>query len=158
MDYVDFWTFLVGAGSAGSVLANRLSEDPRVKVLLLEAGGSENIISDIPIAYQMLQHTPMDWSYLTEPQESSCFGLKDKRSRWPRGRVLGGSSVMNVMLYVRGNRLDYENWVKNGAIGWSWEEVFPYFLKSEDNRDSNYAFNGNCPSKTFNLSHDLMSN
>ncbi|XP_015785701.1 glucose dehydrogenase [FAD, quinone]-like isoform X1 [Tetranychus urticae] len=133
---------IVGAGSAGSVLANRLSEDPRVKVLLLEAGGSENIISDIPIAYQMLQHTPMDWSYLTEPQESSCFGLKDKRSRWPRGRVLGGSSVINVMLYVRGNRLDYEQWVRNGAVGWSWEEVFPYFLKAEDNRDANIAYNG----------------
>ncbi|XP_074605752.1 glucose dehydrogenase [FAD, quinone]-like [Brevipalpus obovatus] len=133
---------IVGAGSAGAVLANRLSENPMVKVLLLEAGGSENIISDIPIAYQMLQHTPMDWSYLTEPQEASCFGLREKRSRWPRGRVLGGSSVLNVMLYVRGNRHDYDRWVKEGAIGWSWEEVFPYFLKSEDNHDPNFAYNG----------------
>lgn len=116
-----------------------------VKVLLLEAGGSENIISDIPIAYQMLQHTPMDWSYLTEPQEAACFGLREKRSRWPRGRVLGGSSVLNAMLYARGNRHDYDKWVKDGAVGWSWEEVFPYFLKSEDNRDPNIAYNGEWP-------------
>ncbi|RWS11944.1 glucose dehydrogenase (acceptor)-like protein 3, partial [Dinothrombium tinctorium] len=133
---------IVGAGSAGAVVASRLSEIPSVKVLLLEAGGSENIISDIPIAYQSLQQTPMDWSYLTEPQEAACFGLRERRSRWPRGRVLGGSSVINANIYARGNRIDYDNWVKNGAIGWSWEEVFPYFLKSEDNTDPKIAYNG----------------
>ena len=69
---------VVGAGSAGAVVANRLSEDPTVRVLLLEAGGSENLISDIPIAYQTLQQTPMDWSYATEPQEAACFGHKEK--------------------------------------------------------------------------------
>lgn len=69
---------IVGAGSAGAVMANRLSEDPTVRVLLLEAGGSENLISDIPIAYQSLQQTPMDWSYATEPQEAACFGHKEK--------------------------------------------------------------------------------
>jgi len=72
------WWWSVGAGSAGAVLAARLSENPSVNVLLLEAGGSENIISDIPLAYQSLQNTPMDWAYRTVPQEASCFGLKDK--------------------------------------------------------------------------------
>lgn len=133
---------IVGAGSAGSVLANRLSENPMVKVLLLEAGGSENTISDIPVAYQVLQQTPMDWSYLTEPQESACFGLRDRRSRWPRGKVLGGSSVLNVMLYVRGNKNDYNQWAANGADGWSWEQIFTYFLKSEDNQDHQFVANG----------------
>lgn len=132
----------MGAGSAGSVLANRLSENPSVRVLLLEAGGSENIISDIPVAYQMLQQTPMDWQYKTVPQEASCFGLKSKRSLWPRGKVMGGSSTLNALLYVRGVKSDYDQWVRQGALGWSWEEVFPYFLKSEDNRDPSVAFNG----------------
>ena len=74
----DYDYIVVGAGSAGAVMANRLSEDPTVRVLLLEAGGSENLISDIPIAYQSLQQTPMDWSYVTEPQEAACFGHKEK--------------------------------------------------------------------------------
>ena len=132
----------VGAGTAGSVVASRLSEDPFVTVLLLEAGGSENIISDIPLAYQALQGTPVDWQYKTVPQEASCFGLREKRSKWPRGKVLGGSSTINAMVYTRGARSDYDNWVRDGAIGWSWEEVFPYFLKSEDNRDPSIAYNG----------------
>ena len=132
----------MGAGTAGAVVANRLSEDPRVSVLLLEAGGSENIISDIPLAYQALQGTPVDWQYRTVPQEASCFGLREKRSKWPRGKVLGGSSTINAMIYTRGARSDYDNWVRDGAIGWSWEEVFPYFLKSEDNKDPSIAFNG----------------
>lgn len=124
------------------MVANRLSEDPHVTVLLLEAGGSENIISDIPLAYQALQGTPVDWQYETVPQEASCFGLREKRSKWPRGKVLGGSSTINAMVYTRGARSDYDNWVREGAIGWSWEEVFPYFLKSEDNRDPSIAYNG----------------
>lgn len=170
------------------MLANRLSENPYWKVLLLEAGGSESILSDIPLAAATLQMTPIDWAYQTEPQvirrpppqrkwrfqarqprspaiwtlffddcliyctivychfydnqEASCFGLINRRSRWPRGRVLGGSSVLNYMLYIRGNRRDYDNWVKLGATGWSWQEVFPYFLKSEDNRDPSIAYNG----------------
>ncbi|KAF8783071.1 Glucose dehydrogenase like protein [Argiope bruennichi] len=126
---------VVGAGSSGAVVASRLSEDPNVKVLLLEAGGPENQITDVPLVAASLQQTPVDWAYQTEPQEASCFGLKGRRSRWPRGRVLGGSSVLNYMLYVRGNRKDYDNWERLGAKGWSWKDVFPYFLKSEDNRD-----------------------
>lgn len=119
-----------------------MSEDPGKKILLLEAGGSENILSDIPLAAAMLQMTPIDWAYQTEPQEAACFGLVNRRSRWPRGRVLGGSSVLNYMLYVRGNKRDYNRWAREGAEGWSWADVFPYFLKSEDNRDETIAANG----------------
>lgn len=133
---------IVGGGSSGAVLANRLSEDEDKRVLLLEAGGSENILSDIPLAAATLQMTPIDWAYQTEPQEASCFGLVNRRSRWPRGRVLGGSSVLNYMLYIRGNKRDYNRWAAEGADGWSWPEVFPYFLKSEDNRDEHIASNG----------------
>jgi len=132
----------VGGGSAGAVMANRLSEDADKKVLLLEAGGSESILTDIPIAAATLQMTPIDWAYQTEPQEAACFGLINRRSRWPRGRLLGGSSVLNYMLYVRGNKRDYNKWAAEGADGWSWPDVFPYFLKSEDNRDEALLGNG----------------
>ncbi|KAI2802135.1 hypothetical protein BLOT_010327 [Blomia tropicalis] len=145
--YRDSWEreydfIIVGGGSAGAVLANRLSEDSHVTVLLLEAGGNENMISDIPLAFQTLQQTPMDWNYLTEPQRAACFGLNRKQSRWPRGKVLGGSSVLNVNLYVRGNRHDYDEWARNGAYGWSWKDVFPYFLKSEDQTAPEYLLSG----------------
>lgn len=132
----------VGGGSAGAVVASRLSENANWKVLLLEAGGSESILSDIPLAAATLQMTPIDWSYTTEPQEASCFGLFNRQSRWPRGRVLGGSSVLNYMLYVRGNRRDYDQWHEDGNYGWSWSEVLPYFIKSEDNKDRAILDNG----------------
>ncbi|RWS25608.1 uncharacterized protein B4U80_11265 [Leptotrombidium deliense] len=133
---------IVGGGSSGAVMANRLTENPNWKVLLLEAGGSDNILSDIPLAAANLQGTPLDWAYQTEPQEAACYGLNNRRMKWPRGRVLGGSSVLNYMLYVRGNRRDFDNWVRLGCEGWSFEEVFPYFIKSEDNQDPSIAFNG----------------
>ncbi|XP_076336480.1 glucose dehydrogenase [FAD, quinone]-like [Tachypleus tridentatus] len=134
---------IVGAGSAGAVIANRLSEDLNIRVLLLEAGGDENDVTDIPLLAANIQQTPLDWKYLTEPQELSCFGLKERKSRWPRGKVLGGCSVLNYMLYIRGNPRDYDRWNRDyGAYGWSWRDVFPYFLKSEDNRDLNFVENG----------------
>ncbi|RWS01101.1 glucose dehydrogenase (acceptor)-like protein 3, partial [Dinothrombium tinctorium] len=133
---------VIGGGSAGAVVASRLSENSEWKVLLLEAGGSENIFTDIPLAAANLQMTPFDWAYQTEPQEAACYGLKNRRMHWPRGRVLGGSSVLNYMLYIRGNRRDYDNWARLGCYGWSYEEVLPYFIKSEDNTDSRYALNG----------------
>lgn len=129
---------IVGSGSAGSVLANRLSEHSGVSVLLLEAGGNENLISDIPIAYQLLQKSRLDWSYQTTPQKHACFGLSGRSSFWPRGKVLGGTSVLNVMLYTRGNPNDYDQWPE----GWKWADVFPYFLKSENNKDFDIATNG----------------
>ncbi|XP_023240764.1 glucose dehydrogenase [FAD, quinone]-like [Centruroides sculpturatus] len=84
----------------------------------------------------------MAWQYITEPQHFSSFGYKDRAARWPRGKVLGGTSSVNFMIYSRGNRRDYDGWARGGAHGWSWEEVFPYFLKSEDNRDINVLRNG----------------
>ncbi|RWS02952.1 glucose dehydrogenase (acceptor)-like protein 3, partial [Dinothrombium tinctorium] len=133
---------IVGGGSAGAVMASRLSENPQWKVLLLEAGGSENILTDIPLSAANLQMTPLDWAYQTEPQKAACYGLKNRRMHWPRGRVLGGSSVLNYMLYTRGNRRDYDNWARLGCYGWSYEEVLPYFIKSEDNQDPQIAENG----------------
>ncbi|HEX8050705.1 MAG TPA: GMC family oxidoreductase N-terminal domain-containing protein [Solirubrobacterales bacterium] len=125
-DYV-----VVGAGSAGCVLANRLSEDPSVRVLLIEAGRRDrhpNI--KIPAAFAKQFKTKLDWDLATEP-EPHC----DNRSLYiPRGKGLGGSSSMNAMLYVRGNPLDYDGWAAAGASGWSWSEVLPYFLRAEDNQ------------------------
>ena len=128
-DYV-----IVGGGSAGAVLASRLSEDKDSRVLLLEAGGfyDENPLFHVPICVQNLQNTKYDWQYYTEPQKVSCLGLKENRSFWPRGRVLGGTSVLNAMQYTRGSRFDYDQWAANGCTGWSYKDVLPYFLKSED--------------------------
>ncbi len=121
-DYV-----IVGAGSAGCVLAARLSEDPDVSVLLLEAGPpdvKENI--HVPLGYLQLARTDVDWDYYSAP-EPNCNG---RRLPLPRGKVLGGSSSVNAMVYIRGNRADYDDW---NVPGWGWNDLFPYFLKSEDN-------------------------
>jgi choline dehydrogenase len=121
-DYV-----IVGAGSAGCVLAARLSEDPETSVLLLEAGPPDtNQNIHVPLGYLSLARTEVDWHYSSAP-EPNCDG---RRITLPRGKVLGGSSSVNAMVYIRGNRLDYDGW---GQPGWSWEDLFPYFLKSEDN-------------------------
>ena len=125
-DYV-----IVGAGSAGCVLANRLSENRDVRVVLLEAGGkdrSPNI--KIPAAFPEQFHTKLDWDYYTEP-EPHCNG---RRLYLPRGKSLGGSSSMNAMLYVRGRPIDYDLWEREGATGWNWESVRRYFLKAEDDQ------------------------
>jgi choline dehydrogenase len=121
-DYV-----IVGAGSAGCVLAARLSEDPEVSVLLLEAGPPDvNQNVHVPLGYLQLARTEVDWDYASAP-ESNCNG---RRVSLPRGRVLGGSSSVNAMIYIRGNRVDYDEW---GLSGWAWDDLFPYFLKAEDN-------------------------
>jgi choline dehydrogenase-like flavoprotein len=133
-DYV-----IVGAGSAGCVLANRLSEDPSVRVLLLEAGGKDRSLNvKIPAAFPKQFHTKLDWDYATEPEPSV-----DGRSLYiPRGKMLGGSSSMNAMLYVRGRPLDYDAWEAQGAPGWGYGDVLPYFKKSEDNCRGASAFHG----------------
>lgn len=123
-DYV-----IVGAGSAGCVLANRLSEDPDVSVLLLEAGGADwNPWIHVPVGYFRTMHNPAtDWCYMTDPDE----GIKGRRLQWPRGKVLGGSSSLNGLLYIRGQRQDYDGWAASGNKGWDYDSVLPYFRKSE---------------------------
>ena len=125
---------IVGGGSAGSVIASRLSEDKDRKVLLLEAGchWNENPSFHIPMRQFNLLNTEYDWGYYTVPQKVSCLGMKEKQSFWPRGRILGGTSILNAMQYTRGSKYDYNEWAANGCKGWSYKDVLPYFLKSED--------------------------
>lgn len=132
-DYV-----IVGAGSAGCVLANRLSENPNVSVLLIEAGGMDSWNQiHVPLAFSALQNTDIDWKYRTVPQQHSSFGLQERRSVWPSGKVLGGTSSINAMIYMRGNANDYDRWERvYGARGWSYKAVLQYFKKSEDYRSS----------------------
>jgi len=122
-DYV-----IVGAGSAGCVLAHRLTEDPTVSVLLLESGGADTLKEfHIPAALSKLYQSAYDWSYYTEEQEH----LQQRNVYIPRGKVLGGSSSINTMIYIRGNRSDYDHWCALGNQGWSYADVLPYFKKAE---------------------------
>ncbi|MGB9122248.1 MAG: GMC family oxidoreductase N-terminal domain-containing protein, partial [Candidatus Angelobacter sp.] len=119
---------IIGAGSAGCVLANRLSEDPTVKVLLLEAGSRDTRKEiHMPLAFSKLFKGPCDWTYFTEPEAA----LGNRSLYWPRGKVLGGSSSINAMIYIRGNHADYDQWRDQGNPGWGYADVLPYFKKSE---------------------------
>lgn len=132
-DYV-----VVGAGSAGCVLANRLSASG-ASVLLLESGGSDRHLGvKAPAAFSTLFQSARDWNFLSEPEPA----LYRRRLYLPRGRMIGGSSSMNVMMYVRGHRSDYDGWARDGARGWSYEEVLPYFKRSEDNAELGEPFHG----------------
>ncbi|KAK0075350.1 hypothetical protein PV325_007006 [Microctonus aethiopoides] len=126
---------IVGAGSAGAVVASRLSEVEKWNILLLEAGGDETEISDVPLLAGYLQLSKLDWKYKTEPQGDACLAMEQGRCNWPRGKVLGGSSVLNYMLYLRGNKRDYDIWEQQGNIGWSSRDALHYFKKSEDNKN-----------------------
>ncbi|HEY1936977.1 MAG TPA: choline dehydrogenase [Candidatus Angelobacter sp.] len=130
---------IIGAGSAGCVLANRLSEDPSVKVLLLEAGGRDvKKEIRIPLAFSKLFKGPCDWTYFTEPEAQ----LGNRSLYWPRGKVLGGSSSMNAMIYVRGHRSDYDQWRDLGNSGWAYADVLPYFKKSENQEHGASEYHG----------------
>ncbi len=130
---------VVGAGSAGCVLANRLTENPNVTVLLLEAGGPDKKQEiHIPAAFSKLFKTSMDWAYFTEPQPQAA----NRQLYWPRGKMLGGSSSLNAMIYIRGHRADYDSWREAGNEGWGYSDVLPYFRKGETNERGADEYHG----------------
>ncbi len=131
---------VVGAGSAGCALAARLTEDPSLRVLLLEAGGSDNVLEvQIPAALYKTFRTRRDWNYSTEPQPAAS----QRRVFWPRGKMLGGCSSNNAMIYIRGAAADYDEWAQlTGDPGWSYASVLPLFRRMEDNARGADAFHG----------------
>ncbi|MFN4144519.1 MAG: GMC family oxidoreductase [Runella sp.] len=130
---------IIGAGSAGCVLAHRLSENPAHQVLLLEAGGPDKKMEiHIPAAYSKLNRSEVDWGFQTEPQPH----VLNRQIYLPRGKTLGGSSSTNAMAYIRGNRADYDLWAARGCEGWDYESVLPYFKKSENNEQINDEYHG----------------
>ncbi|MHC5655813.1 GMC family oxidoreductase [Stappia sp.] len=151
-DYV-----IVGAGSAGCVLANRLSADPDMKVLLLEAGGKDDYLwIHIPVGYLYCMGNPRtDWGFKTAPEP----GLNGRSLSYPRGRVLGGCSAINGMIYMRGQARDYDGWRQMGLAGWGWDDVLPLFRKAEDHYsldDGVHARGGECRVEEQRLSWDIL--
>jgi choline dehydrogenase len=134
-DYV-----IVGAGSAGCVLASRLSENPSCRVLLVEAGGPKHQSLKVraPGLYSLLWRTELDWEFYTTPQEH----VDGRRMYWPRGKLLGGTSCLNAVVYIRGHRDNYDAWQNQGNAGWGYSDVLPYFKRSEDNARGSSEFHG----------------
>ena len=150
----DYDYIIVGAGSAGCVLANRLSKDPSNRVLLLEAGGSDRrFYIQMPIGYGKTYHQKaVNWMYMTEPSPDAG----NRPSYWPRGKVLGGSSSINAMVYVRGNPRDFDDWYEAGNPGWSFDELLPYFKRMETwQHGGDYYRGGDGPLKVSDVSSQL---
>ncbi|MEM7564093.1 MAG: GMC family oxidoreductase N-terminal domain-containing protein, partial [Pseudomonadota bacterium] len=137
---LEFDYIIIGSGSAGSVLANRLSASGRFRVLVLEAGGSDKRFwIQTPIGYGKTFFDPaVNWMYQTEPDP----GINNRSSYWPRGKVIGGSSSINAMVYIRGQQHDFDDWEAMGNPGWGWRDVLPYFKKSETNSEGGNEFRG----------------
>ena len=138
---MDFDYIIVGGGSGGCVLAARLTEDPDVRVALLEAGGrNDGVLNRVPTgaALQIINSNACNWAFSTTPQP----GLGGRVGYQPRGRGLGGSSTINAMVYLRGQREDYDDWAADGAAGWTWNDVLPYFLKAENNERGSSGWHG----------------
>lgn len=153
----EFDYIIVGAGSAGCVLANRLSADPAVRVLLLEAGGRDNYVwIHVPIGYLFTMSNPRtDWCFKTEAEP----GLNGRALNYPRGRVLGGCSSINGMIYMRGQAQDYDHWRQLGLPGWSWDDVLPYFKRSEDysrGEDDSHGIGGEWRVERQRLSWEIL--
>ncbi|MEU1316327.1 GMC family oxidoreductase [Streptomyces tibetensis] len=139
MDRESYDYIVVGAGSAGCALAARLSEDPDVTVALIEAGPpARGRLFEIPALFSQQLKTTFDWDFETDPEPQ----LGGRRAYLPRGRVIGGTSSMNTMLYVRGHRYDYDTWDRLGNPGWGYDDVLPFFKKSEDNERGADDFHG----------------
>ena len=137
----EFDYIIIGGGSAGCVLASRLSEDPSISVCLIEAGGQgDSWTVNIPAACVMSLPTKINnWAFETVPQK----GLNGRKGYQPRGKCLGGSSAINAMIYIRGHRRDYDGWAENGCTGWSYDEILPYFIRSENNHRIHNEYHGN---------------
>lgn len=150
-DYV-----IVGAGSAGCALAARLSEEPEAQVLLIEAGGVDSAMEiQVPFLAGQLFKSKFDWDFDSEPEPE----LLGRRNYLPRGRMLGGSSSINLMVYIRGNRVDYDGWAEMGCEGWSYDDVLPYFIRAEDNErgaDDYHGIGGPLSVSDSRSNHPLM--
>eukprot|EP00095_Tigriopus_kingsejongensis_P012431 maker-scaffold924_size80766-snap-gene-0.16 protein:Tk12431 transcript:maker-scaffold924_size80766-snap-gene-0.16-mRNA-1 annotation:"glucose dehydrogenase" len=131
--YYDY--IVVGGGSAGCVLASRLSEYSHVSVLLLEAGGDGSLISNVPGLLGVQLGSKVDWDFKTSPDGKTCLGMKRGQCSWHLGKVIGGGSTINGMVYTRGNKADFDHWASLGNYGWSYEDVLPFFKKSEDQQN-----------------------
>lgn len=153
MERLDFDYVIVGGGTAGCVLANRLSADGRNKVLLLEAGPKDSSIwIHLPIGYgKTMFHKTLNWGFYTDPEPT----MKGRQIYWPRGRTLGGSSSINGLIFIRGQAADYDHWAELGNRGWGWKDVLPYFIRSEHNtRGASEAHGGDGPVWCSDIEHE----
>ena len=153
----DFDYIIIGAGSAGCVLANRLSANPKNKILLLEAGGKDTYPwIHIPVGYYKTMHNPKtDWCFKTEPDDT----INGRSINYPRGKTLGGSSSINGLLYIRGQSQDYDIWRQQGNTGWGWDDVLPYFIKSENQergRNKHHGVNGPLSVSDIRIKLDIL--